>query len=155
MSSGNQWPFCLSLNVLLVNSLRSSDAYMRWWSNHHWFRKWLVAWSTPSHYLNQCWNIVNWTPRNKLQWNINQNSYIFIQENPFANVIWKMAAILSQPQCVKDNGCVQLSSWNHHLLFSAMIISQAFFVIYVLEIKLARYTWLHIFLCNFLIAYNQ
>ena len=53
------------------------------------------------HYLNQCWNIVNWTPRNKLQWNINQNSYIFIQENPFENVVWKMTAILSQPQWFK------------------------------------------------------
>ena len=32
---------------------------------------------------------------------INRNSYIFIQENPFENVVWKMAAILSRPQCVK------------------------------------------------------
>ena len=38
-------------------------------------------------------NIVNLTPRNKLQWNFNRNSYIFIQENPFQNVVWKMAAI--------------------------------------------------------------
>ena len=29
--------------------------------------------------MNQCWNIVNWTLRNKLQWD--QSSYIFIQEN--------------------------------------------------------------------------
>ena len=28
---------------------------------HIWFRYWLVAWSAPSHCLNQCWNIVNWT----------------------------------------------------------------------------------------------
>ena len=48
----------------------------------------------------QWWDIVNWTPRNKLQWNVNQNSYIFIQENTFKNVVWKIAAILSQPQCV-------------------------------------------------------
>ena len=54
----------------------------------------------PSHYLNQCWNIVNWTPRNKLCWNFNWNSYIFIQENPFENVVWKMTAILSRSQCV-------------------------------------------------------
>ena len=33
--------------------------------------------------LNQCWNIVNWTLRNKLQWNLNRNSYVFIQENAF------------------------------------------------------------------------
>ena len=45
------------------------NRYMGWWSNHHWHRHWLVAWSVPSHYLNQCWNIVHWTLRNKLQWN--------------------------------------------------------------------------------------
>ena len=39
-------------------------------------------------------------PRSKLRWNVNRNSYIFIQENPFENVVWKMAAILSRPQCV-------------------------------------------------------
>ena len=41
----------------------------------------LSAWTAPSHYLNQCWNIVNWTFRNKLQWNFNRNSNIFIKEN--------------------------------------------------------------------------
>ena len=40
------------------------------------------------------------TPSNKLQWNVNRNSYIFIQENPFEYDIWKMGAILSRPQCV-------------------------------------------------------
>ena len=46
-------------------------------------------------------NVVYWTPRNKLQWNLNWNSYNIIQEDPFENVIWKMAAILSRPQCVE------------------------------------------------------
>ena len=53
--------------------------------------------------MNQCWNIVNWTLRNKLQWNLNQNSSIFIQENLFEDVAWKMAVILSQPQCVDQS----------------------------------------------------
>ena len=35
---------------------------------------------SPSHYLNQCWNIVNWNIGNKLQWNCNRNQYIFIPE---------------------------------------------------------------------------
>ena len=65
--------------------------------------KWLVTWPAPSHYLNQCWNIVNWTLGNKLQWNLNRNLFIFIQENAFENVVWKMAAILSGPQCVKGD----------------------------------------------------
>ena len=46
---------------------------------HHCFRLWLSTWSVPSHYLNQCWFIVNWTLGNKLQWNSNQNIDILIQ----------------------------------------------------------------------------
>ena len=56
-----------------------------------------------SRYLNQCWFIVNWTLRNKLQSNLNKNSNIFIEENAFGNVLRKTAAILSQPQCVEYN----------------------------------------------------
>ena len=41
-------------------------------SGQHWFRQWPVAYSAPSHYLNQCLGIVNWTLRNTLQWNFNQ-----------------------------------------------------------------------------------
>ena len=55
----------------------------------------------PSHYWNQCWNIVNLNLRNKLQWNLKRNSCIFIQENAFENVVCEMASILSRPQCVK------------------------------------------------------
>ena len=66
----------------------------------HCFRYRLVAWPASSHYLNQCWNIVDWTLRNKIQWNLNRNSCIFIEWNAFENVVWEMAAILSRPQCV-------------------------------------------------------
>ena len=31
-------------------------SYSEW--ARHWFRKWLVAYSAPGHYLNQCWVIV-------------------------------------------------------------------------------------------------
>ena len=61
-------------------SLRPSHTYMRRILNHHWFEYWLVIWLVPSHYLNQCRNIVKRTPRNKRQWNFNRQSYIFIQE---------------------------------------------------------------------------
>ena len=37
---------------------------------------------------------------NKIQWNLNRNSYISIQEQAFKNVIWKMASIFSRPRCV-------------------------------------------------------
>ena len=38
--------------------------------------------------------------RNKLQWNFNRNSNIFIHENALENVICEMDSILSRPQCV-------------------------------------------------------
>ena len=40
----------------------------------------------------------------KLQWNINRNSYIFIQENALENVVCEMTSILSLPQCAKGYG---------------------------------------------------
>ena len=70
-------PYLFSLDI---NSSPSSVAYMRQ-SGQHWFRWWLVAYSAPSHSLNQCWLIVNWTLRNKLRWNSNQNTEVFIHEN--------------------------------------------------------------------------
>ena len=53
----------------------------------HWFRSWHGAWSAPSHYLNQCWNIVNCTLRKKNQWNLNKNYFTFIQENALENIV--------------------------------------------------------------------
>ena len=38
---------------------------------------------------------------NKFQWNLNQDLYIFIQENAFDCVVCEMTAILSRPECVK------------------------------------------------------
>ena len=71
----------------------------------HWGRlthicvsKQTIIGSDNGHYLNQCWNIVNWTLRNNFQWNFNRNSNIFIQEIAFENVDSKMASTLSQPQ---------------------------------------------------------
>ena len=43
--------------------------------------------------------MVNSNFKNKHQWNLKQNSYIFILENAFQNVICEMAANLYQPQC--------------------------------------------------------
>ena len=48
----------------------------------------------PTHYLNQCSLIVHRTLRNKLQWNLNRNSKIFIEENAFESIVCEMVAIL-------------------------------------------------------------
>ena len=65
-------------------------------SGQHWFRQWLVTYSTQSHSLNQYWVIVNWTLRNKIQWNFNQNTKPFIDENASGNIVCKKVAILSR-----------------------------------------------------------
>ena len=83
---------------------------------------WIVTWrlARGEHYQNQCWDIVSWTLRNKLQSNFNRNSYIFIQENVFGNVVWKMAAILSRPQCVK--GMVMSATRPQYLFITTMFL---------------------------------
>ena len=83
-----------------VNSLRS-DAYIRVGklniidSDNGLSPGWrqAIIWA-------KSWIIVNLTLRNKLQWNLNQNSNIFIEENRFENVICKIVSVSSQPQCV-------------------------------------------------------
>ena len=71
--------------------------------SHHCFKQWHVPCMVPSHYLNQCWIIVNWTIANKFQWNFYCNSNIFSEENMFENVVCKiMLSILSQLQCKPD-----------------------------------------------------
>ena len=66
----------------------------------HWFRKWHGACSAPSHSLNQCCLVVNWTFRNKRQWNLIQNTKLFIHENAFENVACETADVLSRRRWV-------------------------------------------------------
>ena len=75
-------------------------------SGQHWFRYWLVAYSPPSRYLNQCWIIVNWAHRNKLQWNFHPNTKLFIHENASEYVVYEMAAIFS-----RGNKCAIIGQW--------------------------------------------
>ena len=50
--------------------------------------------SAPSHYLNQCWLIVNRTFGKKYQWNLKQSSRIFIQK---ITLKCRLTNILSRP----------------------------------------------------------
>ena len=63
---------------------------------HHWF-----SCLVPSHYLNKCWLIVNWTTDNRFQWNFNHNVTIFWQENWLQNTFCQITAILSFHPLVK------------------------------------------------------
>ena len=49
-----------------------------------------------NHNLNQCWVIIKWTLRNKLQWNFDQNTTLFIHENVSENIVCEMAAMFSR-----------------------------------------------------------
>ena len=58
------WVIALASYATSFNSMRPRYAYMGQYPNQHWFRQWLVAWTAPSHYLNQCRDIVHWRLRN-------------------------------------------------------------------------------------------
>ena len=53
----------------ILNSSPLSSAYMRLWT---WSAlvQIMACHSVPSHYLKECWVIVNWTLSNKLQWHL-------------------------------------------------------------------------------------
>ena len=59
-----------------INSLRPSDAYM--------LQQKIPTWLAPSHYMNNCWHVVNMIFGNKFQWNLNGN-FTF----SFKKCIWK------------------------------------------------------------------
>ena len=70
----------------------------------------IVTFLLPSLYLNQCWVIVNWTLRNKFQWNFNQNTKLFIHENASQNIVCEIMAILPRRRWVS---CTKLTKFQH------------------------------------------
>ena len=105
----NLWENCLPTGkFLLPGTIRLMELLTHWgWVTHicvskpyhHWIRQWLVAWTVPSRYLNQCWYIVNWILRKKFQRKL-KISNIFIQENAFENAVCEMAFFSSRSQWV-------------------------------------------------------
>ena len=90
----------------------------------------------PSHCPNQYWDIVNWTPRNELQWNFNRNSYIFVQENAF-----KMSSGEWRPFCFGLNVlkplrkttrvALYLSCFSTYRLVTLIHISYTYLIVFV------------------------
>ena len=54
----------------------------------------MVACRLFGHYLTPSLVVVNWTLRNQIQWNFDQNTRIVIHENASENIVGEMAAIL-------------------------------------------------------------
>ena len=105
--------------ISYVNSLRPSNAYMLRWTNQHWFRLWLVAWSAPSHYLNQCWKIVNWNLRNREQTSVKSltkiHTFSFKKMHlKISSVKWRpfcLGLLKHPPACCQECGSLACQSW--------------------------------------------
>ena len=78
--------------------------------------------------------------------NLNRNLYIFIQENAFEYVLWKMAAILSWPQLVntfrpEQNGCYFAGnilggfSLLKIMIFRQILVSQSLFALIIYQAR--------------------
>ena len=70
------------------------------------------AWTASCHYQNQYLNNVNRTLGNTLQWNIDQNLNMFLQENAFENVVRNVAHFVSAAMCYTQNPNYQSLSHN-------------------------------------------
>ena len=86
------------------------------WKRHNHMKFYILllgGYLAPSHYINQCWiKVNNWTIKNKIQWNLNRSTIIFIQGNALVNAVYKMMAILfrfwgdnSNENCVPYQPC--------------------------------------------------
>ena len=84
----------------LNNSSPPSAAYMRQWIGSALAQIMACRHSAPSHYLNQCWVIVNWTVRNKLQWKLNGILSFSFKKMHLKMSSARMAAILSRGRWV-------------------------------------------------------
>ena len=65
---------------------------------HHWFRYWLVSYTAPNHYLNQCWDIVSWTTGTNCS-----DIIIEIQTFSFKKMHLKMSSGKWRPFCLGLN----------------------------------------------------
>ena len=98
---------------LIVNSSHPSTAYMCQWTVPALVQVMACHLFSAKPLPEPVLTFVNWSLRNKLQWNLNRNTKLFIQENAFENVVCKMAAILSWLQWAEyyHNKTVHIS-WN-------------------------------------------
>ena len=99
--------------LILQTTFSSTFSWMKSLIFHFEFHWILFLWVelTITQHLNQCWpdslthicgtrgRCVNWTHRNELQWNFNQDATNFLSRKCIWKFVLKMAAILSLPQC--------------------------------------------------------
>ena len=78
---------------------------------------------------DQCWcKLEVWNLRNNLQWNSNQNSNIFIQENEenaFENVVCQIGGQLVLASICLETVLMATCSWPETLLVSSLYLAQS------------------------------
>ena len=84
---------CIVIHPILITYIGINT------SLHAWCR--IYVYSAPSHYLNQCWAIANRALRNKLQWNFNPYTKLFIHNTASEYcIVCEMVATLSRGRWV-------------------------------------------------------
>ena len=83
----------ITIQSLSINSSHLSAAYIRQGSGSEFIQVMACRLTAPSHYLNHCWLIVNWTLGNKLQRHFIQNKI------SFTKIHLKMSSAKWRPFC--------------------------------------------------------
>ena len=84
LSSAKWLPFC-------SGKVKPGVAYIHQWGEPSLVQIMLYC------LLNQCWPIVSWTFKSKLQWNQNENRKYMPPQNTLKDIICNMATILFSP----------------------------------------------------------
>ena len=92
--------------------------------------------SATIHYQNQWWNNVNWTTRNKLQWNFNGNSYTvreitkssstFSATNISSNIVWLLQlhdTIQTKSYFGTKFSSIYFAKWEKRLVFRLSFVN--------------------------------
>ena len=99
----NYQPCDCLLNDLFRCRSKKTLAFVREWTSDRWIPR------TKGQWRGKCFHLMtsscdhNGSEAGICRGNYKRNSYSFIQENAFANVVNKLSAILSRPQCVEAN----------------------------------------------------
>ena len=104
----------------------------------HWLKLSLVTYLQPDHYMNQCWLTVNWTLRNKLLLNFDQNERLEIKENVFENVICRMLVISFRPQCFNSSPPGQNGRLFADDIFRCIYTNEKFCILVKISLNLVR-----------------
>ena len=86
---------------------------------HHWSQRWLVASSTPSHYLNKLWSI-KWIIRNNFLRNFHKNTTIFVRGNTFGNGVRKIVRLFVALMCYNSDEAMAVYQVNQAVSYQIL-----------------------------------